>query len=243
VSDLPSLMQLLAHVFLLHDVVGVEALSAGVWYVAIDLQLFAVMVLMAWLSQRLGKTSWIHPEYALLLLAGAMAVSSLWWWNLHAVHDEWAWYFFGSYGLGVIAYWAQREGKAGLGTALILGLLSMALWIEWRERLLLTGVTALLLLNSARLEQFVATLARGPVQWLGDISYSVFLIHYGIAVFASSVVIALDIQGVGLNTLAFLVTWALSILAGWVLHRLVELGWRVNDPNRQKHPRYPFTAM
>jgi peptidoglycan/LPS O-acetylase OafA/YrhL len=224
VSDLPGLMQLLAHVFLLHDVVGVEALSAGVWYVAIDLQLFALMVLMAWLSQRLGKTSWIQPEYALLLLAGAMAVSSLWWWNLHAGHDEWAWYFFGSYGLGVIAYWAQRDGKVGIGSVLIAGLLSMALWIEWRERLLLTGLTALLLLNSSRLEQLVATLARGPIRWLGDISYSVFLIHYGIAVFASSVVIALNLQGMLSNLLAFVVTWAISILAGWVLYRVVEQG-------------------
>lgn len=224
VSDLPGLMQLLAHVFLLHDVVGVEALSAGVWYVAIDLQLFAVMVLMAWLSQRLGKTSWIQPEYALLLLAGAMAVSSLWWWNLHAGHDEWAWYFFGSYGLGVIAYWAQRDGKVGIGSVLIAGLLSMALWIEWRERLLLTGLTALLLLNSSRLEQLVATLARGPIRWLGDISYSVFLIHYGIAVLASSVVIALNLQGMLSNLLAFVVTWAISILAGWVLYRVVEQG-------------------
>lgn len=224
VSDLPDLMQLLAHVFLLHDVVGVEALSAGVWYVAIDLQLFAVMVLMSWLSQRLGNISWIQPEYTLLLLAGAMAVSSLWWWNLHAGHDEWAWYFFGSYGLGVIAYWAQREGKAGLGSALILGLLSLALWIDWRERLLLTGLTALLLLNSYHLEQLLANLVRGPVRWLGDISYSVFLIHYGIAVFASSVVIALDLQGMSSNLLAFVVTWAVSILAGWVLYRLVEQG-------------------
>lgn len=224
VSDLPGLMQLLAHVFLLHDVVGVEALSAGVWYVAIDLQLFAVMILMAWLSQRLGKTSWIHPSYALLLLAGAMTVSSLWWWNLHAGHDEWAWYFFGSYGLGVIAYWAQRDGKGGVGSVLIAGLLGMALWIEWRERLLLTGLTALLLLNSARLEQFGAALARGPVRWLGDISYSVFLIHYGIAVFASSVVIALGLQGLLLNWLAFAMTWAVSILSGWVLYRMVEQG-------------------
>lgn len=233
VSDLPSLMQLLAHVFLLHDVVGVEALSAGVWYVAIDLQLFAVMVLMGWLSQRLGNVSWIQPEYALLILAGAMAVSSLWWWNLHAGHDEWAWYFFGSYGLGVIAYWAQRDGKVGTGSVLIAGLLGMALWIDWRERLLLTGLTALLLLNSTRLEQLVATLACRPVRWLGDISYSVFLIHYGIAVFASSVVIALGVEGLGLNALAFSVTWVVSVGAGWLLYRWVEQGGTRSDNTTQ----------
>ena len=75
-------------------------------------------------------------------------------------------------------------------TKLIAGLLGIALWVEWRERLLLTGVTALLLMNSSRIEQFAGSIVQGPVRWLGDISYSVFLIHYGIAVFASSVVIA-----------------------------------------------------
>ncbi|MBU0784288.1 MAG: acyltransferase [Gammaproteobacteria bacterium] len=226
IADLPSVTQLLAHVFLLHDIVEVEALSAGVWYVAIDLQLYAVLVLLGWLSQRLGQQSdrWIKPAHALLLLACAMAVASLLVWNRNAEHDEWAWYFFGAYGLGVLAHWAQREGKVVWGSVMILGVLGIALSIEWRERLLLTGATALLLINSARIERFVALIVQGPVRWLGDISYSVFLIHYGIAVFASSVVIALGLAGFAEMLMAFVLTWALSVAAGWVLYWGVERG-------------------
>lgn len=224
VSDLPGFTQLLAHVFLLHDIVEVEALSAGVWYVAIDLQLYAVLVLMAWTSQRTGGLKLLEPQQGLLLLAVAMSVASLLVWNRNAEHDEWAWYFFGAYGLGVAAHWAQREGKVVWVSLLIVGLLGIALWIEWRERLLLTGVTALLLMNSARIESLVSVITQGPVRWLGDISYSVFLIHYGIAVFASSVVIALGLESFGAMLLAFLLTWVMSIAAGWVLYWGVERG-------------------
>lgn len=224
VSDLPGFTQLLAHAFLLHDIVEVEALSAGVWYVAIDLQLYAVLVLMAWVSQKTGGLKLLEPQQGLLLLAIAMTLASLLVWNRNAEHDEWVWYFFGAYGLGVAAHWAEREGKVVWVSLLIAGLLGIALWVEWRERLLLTGVTALLLMNSSRIEQFVGSIVQGPVRWLGDISYSVFLIHYGIAVFASSVVIALGLSSFAEMLAAFLLTWVVSVVAGWVLYWGVERG-------------------
>lgn len=224
VAHLPSVVQLLAHVFLLHDIVGVEALSAGVWYVAIDLQLYAVLVLMAWASQKTGGLKLLEPGHALLLLAVAMGIASLLVWNRNTEHDEWAWYFFGAYGLGVAAHWAQRENKVAWASLLIVGVLGVALWIEWRERLLLTGAAALLLMHGVRIERFVAFVAHGPLRWLGDISYSVFLIHYGILVFASSVVIALGLESFGAMLLAFLLTWTVSVVAGWVLYRVVERG-------------------
>lgn len=222
VSDLPSFTQLLAHAFLLHDIVEVEALSAGVWYVAIDLQLYLLLALIAWISQKTGGFKVLQPTSALLLLAVAVTIASLLVWNRNAEHDEWAWYFFGAYGLGIAAHWAQRENKVGLVSLLIISLLGIALWVEWRERLLLTGLTALLLINSTRIERFVAVLIQGPVRWLGDISYSVFLIHYGIAVFASSVVIALGLSSFAEMLAAFVMTWVVSVAAGWVLYRGVE---------------------
>src|SRR5659263_202789 len=57
VSAAPTLLQVLAHVLLLQDVTGQEALSAGVWYVAIDLQLFAMSVLIFGVARQL-QTRW-----------------------------------------------------------------------------------------------------------------------------------------------------------------------------------------
>jgi hypothetical protein len=53
----PEFTQFLAHALLLHSVMGIDSLSAGVWYVAIDFQLFALMLALLWLGQRLGADS------------------------------------------------------------------------------------------------------------------------------------------------------------------------------------------
>ncbi len=45
-SGAPTVGQLLAHLFLIYDLIGLEALSAGVWYVAVDFQLFAIITVL-----------------------------------------------------------------------------------------------------------------------------------------------------------------------------------------------------
>ena len=66
----PTWLQVIAHVFLLQDLLGKEALSAGLWYVAIDLQLFAVCVLLFSFSHRLFRGR--------LALAMAVALLLVW---------------------------------------------------------------------------------------------------------------------------------------------------------------------
>ena len=53
----PGPMQFVAHLLLLQDVIGEEALSAGIWYVAIDLQLYAALVIWLALVASLLKNS------------------------------------------------------------------------------------------------------------------------------------------------------------------------------------------
>ena len=49
-------MQFLAHALLLHSLLGMDALSAGVWYVAIDFQLFTLFVAVLWLARSVALT-------------------------------------------------------------------------------------------------------------------------------------------------------------------------------------------
>lgn len=218
----PSLVQLLSHFLFLHDIVGVEALSAGVWYVAIDFQLFALFVGLTWAAHQLAPHLKVRSEHLMLALVTLIACASLLWWNTKPQMDEWAWYFAGSYGLGVLAQWARQKKHRLNMTLFIITVLAGALILQMRERLVLTGITALVLMYSDTLQHWVRTLNIRPVRWLGDISYSTFLIHYAVAMVCSSVVLALHLNSFTTNSLAFLCTWALSISAGWVLHRFVE---------------------
>lgn len=52
VPGAPTLAQALAHVALLQDVLGMEALIAGAWYVAMEWQLHALLVVVVWCAGR-----------------------------------------------------------------------------------------------------------------------------------------------------------------------------------------------
>ena len=53
IPGVPTIAQLVAHTMLLQSVLGFDGLSAGVWYVAIDFQLYVFLLIVIWLSRRL----------------------------------------------------------------------------------------------------------------------------------------------------------------------------------------------
>lgn len=82
VSEDPTLWQLLAHALLLHGVLGEESLSAGVWYVAIDFQLFALTTLLLAGVTRLAAT--------LRMRWGGRALARCWPWAMSGGRP-WCW--------------------------------------------------------------------------------------------------------------------------------------------------------
>ena len=158
VPGVPNLLQLVAHGLLLQDLLGYDALSAGVWYVAIDFQLFVLSLVAvgfaAWIEQRwrpgtsvgreapdLGDSAGhaLRAHWIAVVIVLGLATGSLVFFNLHAELDSTALYFFGAYGLGMLTFWigcADRPHKPGehAGPAL------------WR-----TGLLLLVLLGAAAL--------------------------------------------------------------------------------------------
>lgn len=227
------LFQLLAHVLLLHDVLGVEALSAGVWYVAIDLQLFALTAFTLHFAKALAqKTQIAFHTWALILLMG-LTVAGLYWFNRNPEIDQWAIYFFGSYGLGMMCHWAIHQQRKLLWSGLIIGFLGLGLWIEWRDRLLVAAFAAAVLLygEALRNRMLIANqryaqhplrlkIIRWVEQW-GDASYSVFLIHYPVILLISSLMLQWNPQSMAADYSAWALAWGLSLGAGYYLHRRV----------------------
>lgn len=219
----PTFSQLLANALLLQDVLGEDALSAGVWYVAIDFQLFALSALIwAALRQLPGPTAarYAAPLGQGLVVAGTAA--SLWVFNRMSGLDMWALYFFGAYGLGMLAFWAVHAPRARGWVGLMLVLGGVALAIDYRSRILVALLTALALVWALRSEWLRSWQGVRPLVLLGQMSYSVFLVHFAVCMLVNAVVGTLWPASPVINALGIALAFGLSLAMGRLLYLRVE---------------------
>lgn len=223
-----SFKQLLFHVLLIHDIAGVDALSTGVWYVAIDLQLYGLLIFMLWLSQRLASVGGLGARAVSLLLIIGLAALSLLWFNRVDSLDIWCIYFFGAYSLGVIVQWRTAEHtdeKLKSPWLLILLLVYvLALFLQWRVHLVVSLLTATVLwlgLNT----KFLPVPSIGKfIGWLSRISYSVFLIHYPVVLLVGTVIAWRWPESVPSAIVGYLVAWLLTLGLAHAVYCYVEKG-------------------
>jgi peptidoglycan/LPS O-acetylase OafA/YrhL len=223
VPDEVTLAQLLSHALLLHGVLGHEALTAGAWYVAVDFQLFALLLLLLWLARSLNAPrAWRVFVGPLLVLA--VAAASLWLFNRNSALDDWALYFFGAYGLGALVHWIglSRHPRAHLAILSFIGLVALAL--EWRERIAVALVAAWLLAwLQARHQEGGLKLRGGRLLGeLGTHSYALFLVHYPVCLLVNAVYEQQEMDGGTAGLCMMAAAWGLSNLASLPFHRWIE---------------------
>lgn len=175
----PTVWQLLAHSLLMHDLLGFEALSSGAWYVAIDFQLYALLIVLCHALQT-------ETNKRLSIAVAFLCVASMWQFNRVDEMDIWAIYFFAAYGLGVLAAWAKRsafENQVFWFTAL---LAVGALWMEYRTRLSLALLTAVWLVIKPKGMGHWTPMKR-VVHRLSNSAYVLFLTHFGVIVLFSAI--------------------------------------------------------
>ncbi|NDY92874.1 acyltransferase family protein [Ideonella livida] len=223
----PDLRGLLANFTLTQDLLAEPALTAGLWYLAIDLQLYLGLALLAALLAH-APAAWRRP--LALAAVAACGAGALWVWNLDPHGDIWAPYFAGSYALGVLAWWirglAPRSARL-LATLVVAAVVLLALEHAWRSRLVVAGLTALVLAWGRDLWLPRAGLATA-LQGLARISYGLFLLHYPLSLLVNSLWWWLlgpeGLERPLLALSALLLTWALSLAGGAALTRWVERG-------------------
>jgi peptidoglycan/LPS O-acetylase OafA/YrhL len=223
ISSAPSVTQLAAHVLLLHSVLGYESLSAGAWYVAIDFQLYAGAALLLWLCGLLSgglKRPWMVP-----VVMTVVVVSSLFYFNRDADWDVWAPYFFGSYGLGMLAWWAgdpAREPRTVVVLFLMMVMPTLAaLTLDFRSRIAVALSVACVLMLLGRV-QVRSGAGWSIANWLGKNSYSIFLVHFPVclvvnAAFTRFLPAEPEWQAVGV-----LLAWAASLTSGAAFFSSIE---------------------
>jgi len=227
ISAQPTLGQFLAHIVFAQDVLGYEALSAGVWYLSIDFQLFALTLALATLIAKLplfaNTANGVNESRrALQWVLALLAVCSLFWFNRVPALDVWAVYFLGSYFLGMLLHWVLSGAMKGRALTLYFFLIGIALAVEWRPRLLVAAGTAGLILLAARSGRLQGWPANPLVTYLGKTSFSLFLVHFPTCLVVSAWLLRDELspeQALGGMVLA----WAASMGMSALLYRFVEL--------------------
>lgn len=221
IPDAPHGLQFVAHALLLQNLLGVDALSAGVWYVAIDFQLFALLLGTLWLAHRLGTRSNGTRVLGVLFVA-LLAGASLFFFNRDSSWDDWALYFFGSYALGVLSYWASTRPHAigwlgGIAAAVMLALL-----IDFRSRIAVALIVAIALGLARRTNRLENRPQSRALAYLGQISYSVFLVNFPVALVVNAIFTYFAPDNLLVNGLGVLIAWLACVLVGAAFHRHVE---------------------
>lgn len=209
--------QWLAHLLLLQSLLGFESLSAGVWYIAIDFQLFALMALLLWG----GRIRRVAPVLVLVT-----ATLSLFWFNRNPGWDDWAIYFFGAYGLGAAAWWASDRRQLASWLGVIATVTSAALIVDFRLRLLLALLVALVLGFARRFGLLERWPESRSLAFLGQISYSLFLVHFPVLLLTNSVYARYELTHPASSLAVFLLglifTLVGSLIAATVFHHSAE---------------------
>jgi peptidoglycan/LPS O-acetylase OafA/YrhL len=219
-----TIAQVLAHLFLLQGLLGYESISAGVWYVAIDWQLFTALAVIYAVFQR---------QMVRIGIISILIVASLLYFNRHASFEDSFIYFIGSYGLGILAYWAsglnaikasinQASAKKILLAIAIILILSV-LHSVWLRNYLALGIAFLLLYAGNRTYSDPQSWLARVTQWASARAYCAFLIHFAFILLANTALLALHVESpvIGLSLIALVSV--LSWIAAAYLYRRVEL--------------------
>jgi peptidoglycan/LPS O-acetylase OafA/YrhL len=219
ISPRPTVGQLVAHVFLVHQILDYDSLTAGIWYVAIDLQLVTLTALVYLLARRLAPQ---HAQAFGRWVMIALGLVSSFLWNRSPGLEDFAIYFTSSYVLGMVAAWASDGSMPKKVFWGYLAATASALVIDFRPRLALAAVVAILFLllrNQAWLEKLTRSkLARHYT----PITYSLFLIHFPICLLVNTLWSSYLPPRPGLSVLGMVVAFCLSQLGGFAFYYLVE---------------------
>jgi peptidoglycan/LPS O-acetylase OafA/YrhL len=229
---LPSPGKVLAHLFYLQDILGFGQFNEVFWTLCLEFQLYFLFALMMRTATTLGDPRkaksrvWRESDkYGWLMVIAFVAslVVSHTVWPWHDGRSEWFVPFLYLFLCGSLAAWRVLDRISD--RLFRLCLLAMGLGLLARPELHRAAgfLTALVLYAAIRRAALNRWLAVRPAQWLGRLSYSVYLIHVPLVAFFLSLRrrLGLDSYLVSLGCLAAL--YAVTLALASLFHAVVEV--------------------
>jgi peptidoglycan/LPS O-acetylase OafA/YrhL len=212
--------QILAHVFFMQKILGFESISVGVWYMAIDWQLYIFISLLLFTFK--------DYQFVLRLLI-FLIIACLFYFSLDARWEDYFIYFISAYALGILAFLAQdnEHVKTQLSAKMAIVLFTLLILadtlFEIHIKNILDILVALVLFWKGRfLYHFQQVKWTKICIWFSQRSYCAFLIHFSILLLGNTLFYQLDLHSPWIAFAMMISIWCLSWIAAHFLYILVE---------------------
>lgn len=179
----PTLPQFLAHLGFVQDILGYDCLTTGIWFIAIALQLeiafIGLLAVAKFASDWVGQQGSAFPREGILIVCFApLTLWSLFVSIRESSTDIWFHHFFCLFMLGALIGWTMsgriRARWFWIYVAIMVGQCS---W-QFSKEVLIALIAGLTIYGAWRGQRLQTWLNWPSLQYLGRISYSLFLIHY-----------------------------------------------------------------
>jgi len=236
-SSHPRPTDIAAHFLLIQNVFGTGQINYSLWSIATELHIYLMFPFLAAL---------LRKRYGWLIAAGiAVAAYIISFLLADTRLDRAAIHFIGAFICGMGASWVTKSGHqvamrlrtfAGWPFIFISGLGGVVLWTKMlpfaryhtvqlqQDAVLMIAISSLLIACINTKSLFRTVLEWQPFVWIGERSYSLYLLHVPIQAALLKVAIAtLDLSHT--ERLFFSLTVGFGILIGltWIFHRVVEI--------------------
>jgi peptidoglycan/LPS O-acetylase OafA/YrhL len=228
VGEAETLAQFLSHLFFIQGILGLDSISAGAWYIAIDWQLYSVLAILLISFSRYQAVIWV---------ISALAVSSLLFFNRSGLYEAYFIYFIGAYSLGVLAYLGKCFDNQSVNRLAKIALLVIGLIIAissfqeiWLRNFLAWFVAIALLLWGNKSYPLIESGGGSPIlkviTWGSQRSYCAFLVHFAMILLANTLYIATGLHAHESGALAIVLMLGVvvcSAITANYLYRWIEV--------------------
>lgn len=181
----PTWPQFITHFFYLQNVLSYGNLSVGFWTLCIEVQFYILVILLLGLAQRLPWGSRRDPQgmpaVNLLIAFAPLALLSLFHFSMTDGYEDWIIRFFSMFFAGALAWWTLDGRVPHVIFWAFIAAMGFRLTLDWTTDIAVAAIAATAIYTVGRMGRLGTWLNASWLQYLGRISYSLYLIHFPVA--------------------------------------------------------------
>ena len=218
-KPIPGIADVVKNMLYLQTITKGMAIVGVAWTLCLEVQFYLVFILLLLAGKWAGGPKVKAENVSLLLVASLGLVS------ITLSKEQWTvwflqWWFY--FAAGVICYWGVRDRKQRFAFPVFMALSAIGLYTKDPLPLLVGAATAILLYTAGTRGGLTTWLNFRVLQYLGKISYSLYLIHLTVAVYILRFGFRMTQEDPTWALLWFTLAMGVSIAAGHLFFVFVE---------------------